>query len=109
MGEFTLPRLDRMHCLCGFSIAQRSMRGSEWVAAMYCLSVVLVLMLRLAWMCAGGESWSIQGCTSSSLGKSLLRTRFSMRQRSMRYRDWVAAMYCFFVVLILRVVWMRRM
>jgi hypothetical protein len=43
--------------------------------------VVLVLMLRLAWMCAGGESLSIQGCMSSSLGKSLLRTRFSIAQQ----------------------------
>ena len=29
-----------------FSMRQRSMRGSEWVTVMYCLSVVLVLMLR---------------------------------------------------------------
>ena len=45
--------LPCLPCAC---CAQRSMRGSEWVTAMYCLSVVLVLMLRLAWMCAGGES-----------------------------------------------------
>ena len=56
-------------------IVQRSMRDREWVAAMYCLSVVLVLMLRLAWMCAVGESWSIQGCTSSSLGKKVRSAR----------------------------------